>query len=84
MPTNYLTHISGQSVTEHYECDEMGACACGRPVRKIMGSNFTNRTDGVRYAKPDDTQGWCMFRCDACGDVIADSYTLSSPAAIHC
>lgn len=82
MPTNDLTHISGQAVTEHYDSDELGACACGRPVRKIIGSDFTCRRDGVRYARPDDTQGWCIFRCDVCHSVIAESYT-SPCATIH-
>ena len=78
MPINTLSRSSGATVIEHYQADELGQCSCGRPVRKIIGSDFTNRTDGVRYAKPDDTLGWGMFRCDQCHAVISQSYMPSA------
>lgn len=74
MPTNTLNHISGQTVIEYFDSEEMGHCTCVRPVRKIIGSNFTNRTDGIRYARTDDTEGWGMFTCDVCHAVISKSY----------
>lgn len=81
MKTNTLTRlfvmgiqIPEQTFVEHFESDELGACSCGAPVRKIIGSSFTGRSDRVRYAPLDDTEGWCMYRCHDCHAVIGESY----------
>lgn len=48
-----------------------GKCAlCGEPHEKIINSSITNRTDGIRYGKPDDKDGWCVFRCRGCLEII--------------
>lgn len=66
--------ISEQTFVEHFESDELGACSCGAPVRKILGSSFTSRSDRIRFSQPDDTEGWGMFRCHDCHAVIGESY----------
>lgn len=84
MKTNTLKRLSvagvqnsEQTFVERFESDELGACSCGAPVRKIVGSSFTSRSDRVRFAQPDDTEGWGMFRCHDCHAVIGDSYVPS-------
>jgi len=69
-----LRHAEGHIWTESYDSIQKGRCKdCGREVLKIEGSSITNRTDGVRYAYPDDTEGWCIFRC-GCGGVIHENW----------
>ncbi|MCS3659930.1 hypothetical protein GGQ05_001669 [Salinibacter ruber] len=69
-----LRHAEGHIWTETYDSIQKGRCKnCGREVVKIEGSSITNRTDGMRYAYPEDTEGWCIFRC-GCGEVIHESW----------
>jgi hypothetical protein len=52
-----------------------GHCSkCGRPHEKIIGSNQTCRTDGVRYARPEDADGWCVFACRGCSSEIEETF----------
>lgn len=52
-----------------------GRCSkCGALHEKIIGSNKTCRTDGVRYARPDDKLGWCVFACRGCSSTISDTF----------
>jgi len=69
-----LRHVEGHVWTEVYDGIQKGQCVeCGRDVLKIEGSSITRRTDGVRYAYPDDNEGWCIFRCE-CGVVVDDNW----------
>lgn len=76
MSVNLLRHsvYSGDVFEEHFLFDEIGMCSCGAPVRKIFGSDFTDRSDAVRYEHPDDTEGWCMYRCHSCHALIEEIY----------
>ena len=52
-----------------------GKCAeCGAPHDKIIGSNMTCRDDGVRYARGEDQEGWCVFACRGCSSWISETF----------
>ena len=67
--------IEGETYTDIIK----GKCTlCGEPHEKIIKSSITNRTDGIRYAKPDDKEGWCVFRCRGCLEVIEYTFIRSN------
>lgn len=60
---------NGPRHQETYEGEEAAYCNCGQQINIVRGSNRTSRTDKIRLRYPDDTQGWCVFRCKGCGEV---------------
>lgn len=52
--------------TETYSREEIAFCQCGEQINIVHGSDRTNRRDRIRLRYPDDTQGWCAFRCRNC------------------
>lgn len=52
--------------TETYASEEVAFCSCGEQINIVHDSDVTNRTDRIRLRYPDDTEGWCAFRCRNC------------------
>jgi hypothetical protein len=65
--------VAGQGrkrdVDEHYDSEEIAYCKCGEQINIVRGSDRTCNTDKTRLRYPDDTEGWCVFRCRNCGEV---------------
>ncbi len=62
-----------------------GACGCGRPVTKVENSRYpTARRDGARFIYPEKADdGWCIFRCDGCGQVIGQTWKPVDQGVAH-
>jgi hypothetical protein len=63
---------------ETYDREEIAFCKCGEQINIVYGSDRTCNTDKTRLRYPDDTEGWCVFRCRKCGEV-ADPQKAKSP-----
>lgn len=51
---------------ETYASEEVAFCSCGEQINIVHDSDVTNRMDRIRLRYPDDTEGWCAFRCRNC------------------
>lgn len=70
----------GLPFTEFFEREDHGECGqCGESVFCVVNSSFTLNTDRTRYRYPEDVEGWCVFRCRGCGEVISDTWRPSDP-----
>lgn len=70
-----LPHPDGHTVTEFFDTEVHGSCSCGEKVTKVVNSNFTCRTDKVRYRYTDGLdEGWCIFSCRNCEGYIGDTW----------
>jgi hypothetical protein len=61
--------VKTKQVEETYDSEEIAYCKCGEQINIVRGSDRTWLKDKTRLRYPDDTEGWCVFRCRRCGEV---------------
>jgi ABC-type ATPase with predicted acetyltransferase domain len=65
----------GKLHVEEYDYEDFGECGvCFESVYRVVNSSFTRNADRTRYRYPTDKEGWCIFRCRGCGEVISDNW----------
>lgn len=54
-----------------------GACSCGEPAVKVLGSSCTMWVNGNRFHYPGELTAWSIFRCKTCKEPIHKTFRAS-------